>query len=84
MSRKAVYRGYSIYLSSRGSLWSARTEPITPEFSILSQPLSTGHRSNGAALRTAKREIDHLLGLCEPSWYARETNVAATPHSLIA
>ncbi len=72
MSARAHYRGYRIILSLEGSSWSSRTEPITPERPILSQPVSEGHPSRVTALRAAKREIDRLQGLSEPAWFPAE------------
>jgi hypothetical protein len=58
---RAVYRGYAIYVSGGNSAWSFRAEPITADLPILTRSVFEGHASRGAALRTAEREIDHLL-----------------------
>jgi hypothetical protein len=72
MPAMSHYRGYRICISAEDSLWSTRTEPITPDHPILSQPVSDGHQSRVAALRSAKREIDRLQGLSEPAWFPTE------------
>jgi hypothetical protein len=69
MPAKAHYRGYRISLSAEDSLWSTRTEPISPEHPILGQPVSVGHRSRTDALRSAKRDVDRLQGLAEADWF---------------
>ena len=58
---QSIYRGYAIYLSGADLTWSVRVEPLTPEYPILSQPLSKGHRSWGRAYSKARREIDRIL-----------------------
>jgi hypothetical protein len=58
---RAVYRGYAIYIWGADSSWSFRAEPITADFPILTRSVFDGHASQGAALKTAEREIDHLL-----------------------
>jgi hypothetical protein len=72
MPAKAHYRGYRIFLTATDPLWSSRTEPVTAERPILSQPVSDGHPSRVTALRSAKREVDRLLGLTEPAWLPTE------------
>jgi hypothetical protein len=56
-----IYRGYSIYLTGADSKWSVRVEPLTPDFPILSRPVSDGYRSWGRAYFQAKRQIDRIL-----------------------
>ena len=60
-SIRSVYRGFAIYVAGGDSVWSFRAEPITPDLPILTRSVFEGHASRGAALRTAKREIDRLL-----------------------
>lgn len=58
---RSVYRCFAIYVSGGDSAWSFRAEPITADLPILKRSVFEGHASRGAALRTAKREIDRLL-----------------------
>ena len=60
-SIRSVYRGFAIYVSGGNFVWSFRAEPITADLPILTRSVFEGHASRGAALRTAKREIDRLL-----------------------
>ena len=60
-SIRSVYRCFAIYVSGGDSAWSFRAEPITADLPILKRSVFEGHASRGAALRTAKREIDRLL-----------------------
>ena len=60
-SVRSVYRGYAIYVSGGNSSWSFRAEPITADLPILTRAVFEGHASRGTALRTAKRQIDHLV-----------------------
>jgi hypothetical protein len=60
-SIRSVYRGFAVYVSGGNSAWSFRAEPITADLPILTRSVFDGHASQGAALKTAEREIDHLL-----------------------
>jgi hypothetical protein len=60
---RTIYKGYSISLAGADSNWSFRIERLTPEFPLLSHPLSEGHRSWGRALSSAKREIDRIVSV---------------------
>jgi len=58
---RCVYRGYAIYVSDGASSWSFHAEPIHLDFPILPRVSFEGHETRGAALQTAKRQIDQLL-----------------------
>jgi hypothetical protein len=58
---RAIYRGYAIFAGGGRPLWSSRAEPLVADLPILRIALNEGYSSRGAALRTAKRQIDHLL-----------------------
>jgi hypothetical protein len=58
---RSVYRGYAIYVSGSNSSWSFRAEPIYSDLPILPSASFDGYVSQGAALRTAKQQIDHLF-----------------------
>ena len=58
---RAVYRGYAIYVSGVGCLWSFHAEPISVGLPILPRASFEGHATCGLALSTAKRRIDNLL-----------------------
>ena len=62
-SYRTIYRGYAIYVSGA---WSFRAEPKRPDLPILTWPTGEGYRLRGAALYSAKREIDRPLMLDWP------------------
>ena len=58
---RAVYRGYAIFVGGGKPLWSFQAEPLGADLPILRIALNEGYSSRGAAIRTAKGQIDHLL-----------------------
>ena len=60
---RTIYKGYSISLAGADLNRSFRIERLTPEFPLLSRPLSEGHRSWGRALSSPKREIDRIVSV---------------------
>jgi hypothetical protein len=65
-SYRTIYRGYAIYVSGGNCSWSFRAEPKRPDPPIMTWPTGEGYRLQGAALYSAKREIDRLLMLDWP------------------
>lgn len=61
--RRAVYRGYAIYISATKALWRSRIERIYPDVPIISVPVSDGHGSWELALSAAQQEIDSILSI---------------------
>ena len=59
----SMYRGYFIYVTSDGSLWSFRAEPATSELPILPKVINRPHASREAALTQARRSVDYLLSI---------------------